>query len=323
MDLNLIYHAHQGEPIFKYKNELGTIWRSNSKRAGFHNISLSWHGLQHPTEQEDSIFVLEPRCVHEVDYNLEYLKKMKFVFTWSAAFDESEIKHKVVKVNHPNIGGDYSGEYYISRWKSWSERQSKIAIVANKKTGQHDSELYPLRFALADHLHNHIGVDWYCKENIGRKYWRGPVDTALINTFKTTAGDWETDKVELLKNYKFTICSENSYDSVFSQNYFTEKMMHAWMAGCVPIYMGCYNIDDLFPSSSYIDLRTYVFKHGKALQIDYQSLISRLANMNEEHYNAMMESVKELMNRKDGLFHVCSWERVYETMLKTFNQTNP
>ena len=306
MDLNLIYPAHQGEPVFKYKNELGTIWMSNSKRAGFHNISLSWHGLQHPAEQEDSIFVLEPRCVHEVDYNIDYLKKMKFVFTWSNAFDESEIKHKVIKTNHPNIHGEHSGDYYVSRWKSWSERKSKIAIVANKKTGQHDSELYPLRFALADYLHKYINVDWYCRGDIGRKYWKGPVD----------------DKIALLNNYKFTICSENSYDSVFSQNYFTEKMMHAWMAGCVPIYMGCYNIDDLFPSSSYIDLRTYVIKNGRNVQIDYRSLINRLAHMNEEHYKAMMEPVKEFMNRKDGLFHVCSWERVYETMLKTFNQTN-
>lgn len=49
-----------------------------------------------------------------------------------------------------------------------------------------------------------------------------------------------------LINYHYTIALENSQQ----KNYWTEKLADAYLSWCVPIYWGCPNIEDYFPSQS-------------------------------------------------------------------------
>ena len=49
---------------------------------------------------------------------------------------------------------------------------------------------------------------------------------------KNRLPDGERYKMDMISNYKFNICFENT---IFP-GYFTEKLLHAKMAGCVPIY---------------------------------------------------------------------------------------
>jgi hypothetical protein len=44
-----------------------------------------------------------------------------------------------------------------------------------------------------------------------------------------------TDKIKLYSQYKYAFCPENSYHP----GYVTEKLMHSYIAGCIPIYWGC------------------------------------------------------------------------------------
>lgn len=60
------------------------------------------------------------------------------------------------------------------------------------------------------------------------------------------------DKDEALAPYRFHIALENSVH----RDYWTEKLADPFLRGCFPIYSGCPNLDDYFPSDSYacIDL---------------------------------------------------------------------
>jgi hypothetical protein len=49
-------------------------------------------------------------------------------------------------------------------------------------------------------------------------------------------------KRNFLENYFFNICPENSW----STGYTTEKLYHAMISGCIPIYWGCDKLDDGF-----------------------------------------------------------------------------
>ena len=46
--------------------------------------------------------------------------------------------------------------------------------------------------------------------------------------------DYQDDKVSWLRQFRFTICPEN----VRGEGYVTEKLFHAFEAGCIPIYWG-------------------------------------------------------------------------------------
>jgi hypothetical protein len=76
------------------------------------------------------------------------------------------------------------------------------------------SSPYDNRFNMVNLLNNYKQVDCYGK----------------IHNNKLPDG--EKYKMDVISNYKFNICFENS----IYPGYFTEKLLHAKIAGCIPIY---------------------------------------------------------------------------------------
>jgi hypothetical protein len=76
------------------------------------------------------------------------------------------------------------------------------------------SSPYDTRFNMVNLLNNYKQVDCYGK----------------IHNNKLPDG--EKYKMDVISNYKFNICFENSV----YPGYFTEKLLHAKIAGCIPIY---------------------------------------------------------------------------------------
>ena len=62
-------------------------------------------------------------------------------------------------------------------------------------------------------------------------------------------GGGELKKHEFLKNYKFSLCFENSY----AEGYTTEKLLHAKAAGTIPIYWGDPKVSRDFNEKSFIN----------------------------------------------------------------------
>jgi hypothetical protein len=58
-------------------------------------------------------------------------------------------------------------------------------------------------------------------------------------------------RYETLPSYHYNVCTENSV----GRGYVTEKIWHAMASGCVPIYLGATDIDEMVPPDCYIDLR--------------------------------------------------------------------
>ena len=66
-------------------------------------------------------------------------------------------------------------------------------------------------------------------------------------------GGGELKKHEFLKNYKFCL----AYENASSQGYTTEKLLHAKVAGCIPIYWGDPKVDRDFDTKGFIDARKF------------------------------------------------------------------
>ena len=66
-------------------------------------------------------------------------------------------------------------------------------------------------------------------------------------------GDGEDKKLDVISEYKFNICFENS---IFP-GYYTEKLLHAKVAGCVPIYWSDENISVDFNEKCLINLSNF------------------------------------------------------------------
>lgn len=66
-------------------------------------------------------------------------------------------------------------------------------------------------------------------------------------------GGGELKKIEFLKNYKFCL----AYENASSQGYTTEKLLHAKVAGCIPIYWGDPKVERDFDTKGFIDARKF------------------------------------------------------------------
>ena len=66
-------------------------------------------------------------------------------------------------------------------------------------------------------------------------------------------GGGELKKHEFLKKYKFCL----AYENASSQGYTTEKLLHAKVAGCIPIYWGDPKVERDFDTKGFIDARRF------------------------------------------------------------------
>lgn len=309
--VNIIYSPQIGNATGpRFENKQGEVWMNPNRQEGMHNVSMGFYSANYPNPIElgDSFYAVEPMCVSERDYEIEFVSKFKYIFTWATeAFKNTVVANKIISINHPSCKGVNEFEYEKRKpnWKKWNDRTNEVVLIANNKESNHYSELYSLRMKLACWLDNNgegLGVSWYAQSPyIPGKFFKGRIDG---------------DKGEVLKNVKFSICSENCYDSKYSFNYFTEKMPEVWFAGAVPIYMGCHNIDSFgFHPDSYIDLRNYY--DSKTKIIKYRELLQDIKNFNQEKYDNYLNAVEHnVYNAK--LFNAISDDRVLVKMIDTF-----
>lgn len=309
IEINIVYSPQTEPPAIVYENDLGIIWNSPGKNTNMHNIGMGWYSIRDP-EPNDSILVMEPFCVLERDYDLEFVKKFKHIFTWAIkAFEDESVVSKVVEINHPSCHDLPSKALVGQDWPGWDKRNNEIVFIANNKYSLHNSELYSFRLQLADMLHKHskYSVSWYGEIPINKPYYRGKA----------------FNKLEILKKAKFSVCTENSIDPIYTHNYFTEKMPEVWLAGAMPIYMGCYNIDSFgFADHSYIDLRIYCQKQENTFKIDNASLISRIEAFDAARYEGLKADIVYNVNKQDGLYHIISFKRVYEKIIQTYTTSH-
>lgn len=57
-------------------------------------------------------------------------------------------------------------------------------------------------------------------------------------------------KYDGLRDYRYSLCLENGRE----RNYYTEKIVDAWLSWTVPIYWGCPNLTDYYPRESFHEI---------------------------------------------------------------------
>jgi hypothetical protein len=112
------------------------------------------------------------------------------------------------------------------------------------------------------------------------------------------------DKWDVLAPYKYHIALENSS----SNYYWTEKLSDCFLAGTYPIYYGCKNIQDYFPSEAFTsidihDIERSIQKITEILNNDYSSIdLSSLEKCKElvlEDYN-MFNLIAKYCDKLNG-----------------------
>jgi len=105
--------------------------------------------------------------------------------------------------------------------------------------------------------------------------------------------DGEKYKLDLISNYKFSLCYENSV----TPGYHTEKLLHGKIAGNIPIYYGDKTVDQDFNSSGFIN----------AVNMNDDELIEKIAEIDasDNLYNEMLS--QPIFDKKPSLDDVTTF----------------
>lgn len=154
----------------------------------------------------------------------------------------------------------------------------KKSLLLKLMYGFSVKEIYSERWRAVRCFSRKDGFDLY-----GRGWDKAMVSEPDKEAIKKAYRGECVDKFKTLKDYKFTLCFENS---VFP-GYVTEKIFDAIFAGSVPIYYGAPDIKKYIPADAFIDFRDFK---------DYDALYSYISSMDEERYNSYLQAMNNFIS---------------------------
>jgi len=134
-------------------------------------------------------------------------------------------------------------------------------------------------------------------------------DYKQVECFGKPFGNWfygESKKYELFSNFKFSICFENSVAP--DGGYYTEKLIHAKLAGTLPLYYADEKVELDFNTKSFLNLNDYSSMNQFAdhvIQLDknqeeYEAIVNEpLFNKNPDMSD--LEEIKSRVKRMINL----------------------
>ncbi len=212
------------------------------------------------------LYLWEPPTVEDWSYVPALQSQFGTIFTWD---DDLVDNRKFFKFYYPVLAPR------IANIVPFEEKKFCV-MVATRLCSKHPRELYSerekvIRFfeALPSGVFDLYGRNW---EKRKFKNWRGATP----------------NKLETIKQYKFSICYENMRDV---KGYVTEKIFDCLAAGTVPVYWGASNIGEYVPAECFIDRRQFESE---------TALLEFLNSITEQEYARYLESAEAFLRSKEA-----------------------
>ena len=262
---------------YPYIEELKEKWeiRCWEKEKNRENVWMFWNlgprvkesDLEGMNKEQMILFMWEPPTVQKELYEPKTWERFGKIFTWDDDLVDNKqffkFYYPVLRPRIENVPPFEQKKFctLIARCLSskdprelYSERKKTIRFFEDRRD---EFDLY--------------GMYWG-KHKF--KNWRGAIG----------------DKLAVLKNYKFSICYENTRDI---KGYVTEKIFDCLAAGVVPVYWGASNITDYVPANCFIDRRQ--FKNNK-------EMYKFLRKVTKERYEEYLKNAADFLQSEQAQF---------------------
>lgn len=218
------------------------------------------------------LLMLEPSVVLPGEYNEKVWEHFDHVYGLFDTLTEHDAKfHKIL---FPRA--DISGNNPVTDIQSLREatyplsgRKNAICMIGSNRSSHVPYELYSRRVEAARWFaeHSRIPFDVYGTPFALPNY-RGACPVS--------------QKLSVMKQYRFNLCFENTNDPILSAGYVTEKILDCMESRTIPIYLGATNIEQYVPKSCFIDFREFG---------DYAGLEEYLQKLSEEEYQQYINAI--------------------------------
>lgn len=213
--------------------------------------------------RENQILVMwEPPTVQPELYDPKTHARFGKIFTWD---DDLVDNQKFFKMHYPALNPR------IGNTPTFDEKKFCV-MICRRLTSHHPKELYSKRKQTIKFFENKPDGEF---DLYGFQWKKGK--------YKNYRGPLHSNKIEKLKEYKFSICYENMGDV---KGYLSEKIFDCFAAGVVPVYWGASNVTDYIPEGCFIDRRRFA---------DDEEMYQFLKRVSKEEYQQYLERAAEFL----------------------------
>lgn len=232
--------------------------------------------------QKSYLLALESVAINSDNYDIRKYDAFDAVFTWNDTLVNGK---KIHKINYAFDPRD------IERGNA-EAKTGFACMIANNKSSVFPGELYTERRKAIAWFENNrpddfelFGAGWdkYLFEGRFQRLNRLDVLTRMLAPRHISYRGRVAVKKDVLKRFRYSLCYENAASA---NGYITEKLFDAFLAGCVPVYLGAPNISRLVPKNTFIDRREYA---------DYPELYRDLKEMPGARYREYLNSIYSFM----------------------------
>ncbi len=224
-----------------------------------------------PLKEKMVLFMYEPPLILKDMYSEEVLSCFSKIYTWN---DELVDNINFFKFYYPVMYPP------IDNPPSFQEKKLCTLIVGNGKKSD-PYELYSERIRAIEFFEaiHEKGFEFYGRMSDPQGY-----DFTKYRSYRGSVND----KIAKLKNYRFSICYENSKNL---SGYVTEKIFNCFQACNVPIYWGASNIEQYVPKNCFIDRRDFS---------SLDDLYNHIKHMSKKEYNGYIRRIRKYLKSEEA-----------------------
>ncbi|MBD3279079.1 MAG: hypothetical protein GF388_12330, partial [Candidatus Aegiribacteria sp.] len=294
--INVVYGHTEFPGHAVHKGRASVIWSCDPMKGCDVYAYIGAFSYQGPRPGWDVLVSLEPIVVLPGEYSQRVWERFDHVLTLVDTL--AERGQKFTKIYYPAFdapGTKHSARSKdLSYGKNTSEKKNAICMISGNKNSSVPGELYSRRIEAAQWFQEHSDIPF---DVFGR-----PPFLHLPNYRGELTP--HSQKFVTLAEYRYSLCFENIYDPLWSKGYMTEKLLDCLMCGTVPIYLGCYNVEEYIPPECFIDFRTFK---------DYSELDEFLHGISDSEYSDYIRCIHNWVEA--GNLSRFSMNRIYDKLL--------
>ncbi len=177
-----------------------------------------------------------------------------------------------------DINKDITSQYF-------DNPKNKFLVMINSNIRPHSlkNEYYSERLKLIKYFSRIPGFDLY-----GYFWDKRPRHPFFFHYGKYVRHSWRgttPDKVKTLSEYKFSLCLENC----IYPGFVSEKIFDSLAAGCIPIYLGPNDTEEIVPKSCFVNFRRFN---------NYDKLYHYISALTEKDLNRYRDSIKNFLKSR-------------------------
>jgi len=276
-------------PFLEKRMSFGGCVELDYLKDKYKNIFFDWQQYNRAHAPGKYLYAVEGFITVPNNYNVDFVKNhFKGLITPNSKFKTTfQRDMEIYVVNGP---GNYNN-YWIPEQEDFVGFEKKIHGICAMNNIYHTGQPGDI-VGIREPMFNSIDVENFTKHAYGPKpyggeNYRGYPETGTPYLSSVPGGPSSPGNLETIAKYKFCLCLEPMYHEMWSHDWVTERLFNCLKMKTIPLYYGCYNIEDKIPEESFIDLRKFD---------NINEAILSIKDIGEEEYNRITDASYEFHN---------------------------